>query len=323
MKKKLNKLLCCFNSCRAISLEIIIIILSFIGILIGIIGLIVIPWGYTSNVIEAFYIISFLLFLYSFFIAIFLLFLRLTKKIQNSLNCCYLLTFFEIFGCIISIFLYIFIAIGAIPDLKNKKEIKEVIESNGTYNIYEHKLVSNSKITIALFLIIINLIIWIILLLLWISDSIRIKYNINCSYNEYIERKKDFEKEDPKKYGFNVVGHDKYGTPIYGKRDRDNIKISTMQSQSVFKSIEKINKYDMEANGILSYSGKEKSTSYYNKKASYKSVDLNYKNKTEKMEKYSEKYNNGSNIVNPYYSNFENKTDLNRSSINNSINPGY
>ena len=52
-------------------------------------------------------------------------------------------------------------------------------------------------------------------------------------------------------------------------------------------------------------------------------MEINHKYKTEKMEKYSEKYNNGADIMYPYYSNFENRTELNRSSFNNSINPGY
>ena len=320
--KKLIKLLCCFNSCTAIALEIIIIILSFIGTLISIIGLIVIPWGYTSNVGEAFYIISFLMFIYSLVFATILLYVHLSKKIKNSLSCLHLFSFIEIFGCIISICIYLFIIIGAIPDLKNKKEIEEVIESNGTVNVYEHKLVSNSKITTAIFLLIINLIIWILLLFLWISDSIRLKHNIVCSYNDFLNKLRDLGNENPKKLGFSIVGHDKYGTPIYGKRDRNTIKIFNNQSSNVFKSIEKDNKYGIETNGIFRYSYKENSPSYY-KKPSYKSVEINHKYKTEKMEKYSEKYNNGSDIMNPYYSNFENRTELNRSSFNNSINPGY
>jgi hypothetical protein len=319
--KKFTKILCCFNSCSAISLKIIIIILSSIGILISIIGFIVIPWRYTANIIAAFYIISFVLFIYSLVVSIIFLYLQLSKKMNNPRSS-FIFSIIVIFGSFISIFLYLFIAIGAIPDLKNKKEIKEVIESNGTVNVYEHRLVSNNKVTIDLFLILINLFIWIILLFLWISVSIRFKYNINCSYNDYLDKIKDLEKENPRLCGFTLVGHDKYGMPVYGKRDRDKIKISTTQNQSNFKSIEKYNKYDMETNGILRYSYKEKSPSFY-KKPNYKSVDVNYKYKTEKMEKYNEKYINGTDIVNPYYSNFENKTELNRSSFNNSINPGY
>lgn len=316
------KISCCFNSYTTICLEIFIIILSIIGIVLGIIGFIVIPWGYTSKIIETFYIISFILFTYSLIFCLFLLIYHIKKKLDTLLDCCLLTSFFEIISCIISIILNIFIAIVAIMDLKNKKEIEEIIESNGNIIIYEHRLVSNNKIILDTTIILINILIWIILLFLWMSESIRIKYNIYGSYNDYKINMKNLEMKNPRESGFTLVGHDKYGSPIYAKKERGIHQFTTSNRGYIIKSIEKYKNSEIETNGIFRDSYHDKDNINMYRKRSYKSVDIVQKYKTEKMEKYGEKYN-GVDICNPYYSNFENKTELNRSSLNNSINPGY
>ncbi len=316
------KISCCFNSYTTICLEIFIIILSIIGIVLGIIGFIVIPWGYTSKIIETFYIISFILFTYSLIFCLFLLIYHIKKKLDTLLDCCLLTSFFEIISCIISIILNIFIAIVAIMDLKNKKEIEEIIESNGNIIIYEHRLVSNNKIILDTTIILINILIWIILLFLWMSESIRIKYNIYGSYNDYKINMKNLEMKNPRESGFTLVGHDKYGSPIYAKKERGIHQFTTSNRGYIIKSIEKYKNSEIETNGIFRDSYHDKDNINMYRKRSYKSVDIVQKYKTEKMEKYGEKYN-GIDICNPYYSNFENKTELNRSSLNNSINPGY
>jgi len=316
------KISCCFNSYTTICLEIFIIILSIIGIVLGIIGFIVIPWGYTSKIIETFYIISFILFTYSLIFCLFLLIYHIKKKLDTLLDCCLLTSFFEIISCIISIILNIFIAIVAIMDLKNKKEIEEIIESNGNIIIYEHRLVSNNKIILDTTIILINILIWIILLFLWMSESIRIKYNIYGSYNDYKINMKNLGMKNPLKSGFTLVGHDKYGSPIYAKKERGIHQFTTSNRGYIIKSIEKYKNSEIETNGIFRDSYHDKDNINMYRKRSYKSVDIVQKYKTEKMEKYGEKYN-GVDICNPYYSNFENKTELNRSSLNNSINPGY
>ena len=316
------KISCCFNSYITTCLEIFIIILSFIGIVLSIIGFIVIPWGYTSKITETFYIISFILFTYSLIVSLILLIYHIKKKLDTLLDCCLLTSFFEIISCIISIILNIFIAIETIMDFKNKKEIEEVIESNGNIMINEHRLVSNNKIILDTTIILINILIWIILLFLWMSESIRIKYNIYGSYNDYKINMKKIEMKNPRKFGFTLVGHDKYGSPIYAKKERGKNQLTTSHSNYIFKSIEKYKNSEMETNGIFRGSNHDKDNPNNYRNRSYKSVDVVQKYKAEKMEKYGEKYS-GVDICNPYYSNFENKTELNRSSLNNSINPGY
>ncbi len=154
------------------------------------------------------------------------------------------------------------------------------------------------------------------------SESIRIKYNIYGSYNDYKINMKNLEMKNPRESGFTLVGHDKYGSPIYAKKERGIHQFTTSNSGYIIKSIEKYKNSEIETNGIFRDSYHDKDNINMYRKRSYKSVDIVQKYKTEKMEKYGEKYN-GVDICNPYYSNFENKTELNRSSLNNSINPGY
>ena len=120
------KLLCCFNSLKSYIIEILIIVLSSIGLLISIIGFIVIPWKYTSKVMEAFYLISLILFIYSLIVSSVILYLRKKNKIEKINICCFFISLFELFACILSILMYIIIFIVIVHDFKNKKKIKRV-----------------------------------------------------------------------------------------------------------------------------------------------------------------------------------------------------
>ena len=322
--KKLSKILCCFNSLRTKTIEIYIIILSIIGIILNIIGICVIPWGYTSKAMEILYIISLAPFAYSSILSIVILIIG-EKTNRKAIKYCYINSFIVIFASILCLFFNIIIAIGTIPDLRNKKSIEysEITEPNGETRIIitnEINLVSNGKLVFSSFLILLNVIIWLILLFLWISEIIRLKYKINGTYYEYLNDQKNISVENPKSFELNVVGHDKYGFPIYGKKDSGNLEV-IKSSQIKFNSNEKYNnKYDTENNNILKYSYKEKyNPNYYYSKQGHKSVDIIHKLKEEKKEKYIEKYITGA--VNPYYSNFDIKSASNPS-LNNSINPG-
>ena len=321
--KKISKILCCFNSLKTKTIEIYIIILSIIGIILNIIGILVIPWGYTSKAMEIFYIINLVLFFYSFILSIIIL-ITGKKTNRKAIEYCYINSFFINITSILSIFFNIIIAFGTIPDLKNKKAIEyaEIYNNEETELITtnEIKLVSNGKLAISIFLIIINLILWLILLFFWISELIRLKYRINGTYYEYLNDQKNIAIENNKNFEFNVIGHDKYGYPIYGKKESSNLDI-IKSSQIKFKPNDKYSsiKYDTEDNNILKYSYKEKYNPNYYKKPGNKSVDIIHKLREEKKEKYIEKYITGA--VNPYYSNFDIKS-ASYPSVNNSINPG-
>lgn len=324
------KLLLCFNSFSASLIETLIIILSSIGLAISLIGSFVIPWGYTSRVMEAFYIIGLILFAYSLVISGSSLYIRKNKKEDFLSRACIISSLFNIITSILSIILYIIIFIVAIPELKSKSEIKNVQvldPETGEYYTQtstEQNLVSNGKMIFSITSVALNLILWIILLFLWISEHFRRSYNISGSYNEYLEDQKNKTIDNSKNLDYNIVGHDKYGFPIYNIKNGGNIGTARPKSESIFKSSEKTStKFDVETNNILKYSYKEKFTDNY-RKPSIKSLDIIHKRKKEK-EKYFEKYLENGEVtkdLNQYYFNFSNKTALNITDANNSINPG-
>ena len=294
-----TKLSCCFNSFTRNCIEISIIILSAIGFLLSIMGMAVIPWGYTSSAMQVFYLLSLILFFYSLLIPCLIKLLLKIKINENKMNYCNINAFIIIFTCLISILLNICVAIGAIPDLKNKKIIEniEITEPNGGIKVINNEeiLATKKQLAFAVLFVIINLILWIILLFLWIAEVIRLKFKIEGSYNDYIMEHKNNS----------VSGSEK---PVLNPSE-DNPK--------KFRS-----ELNLETKNILRYSYQAKygSNPIRNKNKDNKSADVIHKLKEEKKEKICEKYiENGE--LNPYYSNFQNITAINISSVNNSINP--
>lgn len=324
--KKISKLLYCFNSLKTNTIEILIIILSTIGLILSIIGVAVIPWKYTNTIMEVFFLIVLVLFIYSLFIPSLILYLR---KKKNLIIIYYLdiNSLVSIILCILCIFFNTYIAIGTIPDLKNKKIIIENVEYSGEDQeiqkvVNEQRLVSNGKLIFTCIVIILNLIIWIILLFLWIAEFIRLKYKIVGTYNDHSIKQKNIQNENIKKSEFNIIGHDKYGFPLYQQQGENGLKSSKYENYSNYKINNKYNYRDqVETNNILKYSYKEKYNSKNFEYSGYKTVDIINKIKKEKKEKYIEKYSKDA--INPYYSNFQNRSALNFSTGNNSINPGF
>ena len=324
----LYKLLCCFNSLPANIIEILIIILSLISVIINILGIIIIPWKYTSAVMRVLYIICLILLLYSLLISSINLSSRNSKTKKPKMI--YLTpSFFALLACIISILIFIAIAIVIVPDLKDEKQIKNVQvldPETGEYHTrtsIEENLVKNGKMAFVIISLIINIILLLILIFLWISEYIRIKYNINGSYTEYLEEAKNKLSENSKISTGNVIGHDKYGFPIYSKPNGGNFGIESSNLNYFNPISEKRKNYDKENYDILKYSYKEKYNNFYNK-PNIKSVDTIHR-KYNQREKYIDKYFENREIsekYNPNYFNFMNKTMLNATDANNSINPG-
>lgn len=323
--RKFTKLVCCFNSLTTNTIEILIIILSSIGLILSIIGIAIIPWGYTNTIMEVLFLIVLILFIYSLTIPSIILCLR--KKNYQKIDYLYINSLISIILSLLCIFFNIYIAIGTIPDLKNKKLTIENVEISGQDQEIqkvintEQRLVSKGKIIVASIVIVANIIIWLILLFLWISEFIRLKYKIIGSYNDYSIEQKNIPIEGTKRSEFNIIGHDKYGFPLYKEKRENGLHTSKYQNYFNYKIN---NKYDyreqIETNNILKYSYKEKYNSRILGNSGHKSVDVINKIKNEKKEKYIEKYSKDA--VNPYYSNFENRSVLNFSTGNNSINPG-
>ena len=325
--KNITKIICCFNSLTTTTIEILIIILSAIGMILCIIGMIIIPWGYTSKIMEIFYIIDLILFFYSLILSIIILFLHKKKWNDNILDYCYISCFVQICACVLSIIFYIYIAIGTIPDLKNKKTIEhtQTLGPDGEVQKItqkEKKLTSSGELAYTIFSIVINIIICVCLLLLWISELIRLKYKIEGTFNDYEMKNKKLSMDSTDNSNFDVVGHDKYGNPIFNKKNDENFKIAMSRGKYNYKPNDKYTSsiYDIEGNNILKYSYKEKYNGINGNILGHKSVDAIQKLKKEKKDKYIEKYVEGE--VNPYYSNFDNKSAFNISSFNNnSIHP--
>ena len=322
------KLLCCFNSLSTNIIEVLIIILSLINIIINILGLVIFPWKYTLVIMKALYIICLILLCYSLFISSINLYSRNNEAKKPKMI--YLApSFFALLACIISLLLFIVIAIVVIPDLKNKKRIKNVQVLDpltGEYHIQtskEEKLVENGKITFVIASLIINVILTVILVFLWLSENIRIKYNINGSNNEYLEETKNKLSENVKSTKGNVIGHDKYGFPIYMKPNGGHFRLESTNINNLNQISEKRPNYDKENFDILKYSYKVKNCNNYHN-PNIKSVDI-INGKYKQKEKYIDKYFNNCEISEKYnhnYFNFMNKTMLNVSDVNNSINPG-
>ena len=145
----------------------------------------------------------------------------------------------------------------------------------------------------------------------WISDYIRFIFNISISYNEYVKNEKNKQLKHPIRYGYNVVGHDKYGNPILGKINGNKIKIKESNKQFKVKDAPISDKYVGNLNA-----------QYYAKNPPKPLSKEKQAEIINEKEKYLEKYFDGENIY-QNYSNFQNTTILNFEDNNNSINPGY
>ena len=328
--EKCIKYLYCFNSLSAKKIEILIIIFSLIGTLFTIIDIAVIHWKYTKKVMKVFYIFSLIFLLLLILFSSFFIYIRKKHNIQlldkgSKLNkICIIICYIELFLCVFSIFIQIFVAIGGLPDLHNYNNRKDM----NTYNPNNPDesgtlLVSNSEFSFAIISIIINIFIWIENLLLCLSYIIRIKFGINGSYRRYLNEQRNddtFPKEIIESQ-HNIV------YPIF-KKEEEKLKDKSIEKKDIimFEPLSdklnhenknnSFNRYDSEQKNILRYSYKK------NLKVCNSVDDIkNVKNEKFDKEKYYDKYLEGGG-ANPFYSNFGNKSIINISTMNNSINPG-
>ena len=334
--KKIFKYLCCLNSLSAKKIEILLIISSSIGAILTIIGFGVIHWKYTEKAMKIFYILSFIFFLLLIIIPSLFLFWRnkyqidLIDKNSSLYKKCVLLCYIAIFLSCFSIIIQLIIAIGALPDLRKYNKKRENADDPNNPDEQGDVLVSNGELIFAFFSIILNLFIWIINFLLYISAYLRINYCINGSYWKYLTEKK--EEENYCKNIDLIATSNKLEYPTYKKEEEklnENIveKKDKVQNEPLSCKINNdryINKFDSEQKNILKYSYKEslKNKSIRQSK-NCNSVDNIHKSRNENIdkEKYFDKYLEGYG-ANPFYSNFGNKSILNVSTNNNSINPG-
>lgn len=322
MAFKLINLLLCFNSLTSKCIEIFMIVMSTISIIVGILGIIFIPWEVTSEAMEILFILILLFSVLSLIIASIILYLRNRGKLSKRKKKVLIIAVICMeFICFASLIILIVLCFMLFSDLNKKRHstIMEVIEETGevqSINNIEESIAKNWERVLTIVFLSIIIAIWIFLFLLWVSDYVRFIFGIEGSFKEYVANENNRQLKHPIKYGLNVIGHNKYGFPIYGKQVGNKIKIKGAKSTFDEKIGEKINysgKYFNE-NGKIN-------VKYYSKYANSTSQEKANERIKEK-EKYLEKYYDGENIY-QNYTNFENKTILNFDDNNNSINPGY
>lgn len=319
MSFKLINLLLCFNSLKATTIEKLLIILSSIGIILSIVGIIFIPWKVTKSSMEILYIIGLIFLVLSLVIILIIFYLRFRHKLRRRILRTIIITnIIMVFICFISLIIFIILSFFTISDLNNKETttIYEMIEPTGeiknTTIIVNDLTTKNKKIFTTIDMVLIMLII-IILVLLWISEYIRLIYNTELSYKEYVKREKDRVLKHPIQHGLNVLGHDKYGFPIFGKHREGKFIIKGVKTTLEADEKKIVEKPTMgnyfDENGKINMR-------YYAKYSQKPSEKVNIEESFSEKEKYLEKYFDN-------YINFDNKTILNYEDNNNSINPGY
>ena len=73
--------------------------------------------------------------------------------------------------------------------------------------------------------------------LLWVSDYVRLIFGIEESYDDFVANENNRQLKHPINYGLNVVGHDKYGFPIFGKHIGKKIKIKGVKQNLMRKKV--------------------------------------------------------------------------------------
>ena len=316
-------LLLCFNSLKAKTIEILLIIITAIAIILGILGIIFIPWEVTYDSMEILFIIGFILIILSIIVIIIIFFLRIRNKIKrDNTRVLIISTICVVISCFIALILFVIIAFITISDLNNKETIRieEIIEQTGEVKkvqIIENDVTTKTKRVFSILIIAFILAILIFMIFLWVSEYLRLIYSTNLSYKEFIKKGKESALKHPGLNGLTVVGHDKYGFPIFGRQKGNQIIIKGIKTKFEEKIEEKTHSRE--------YFNKEgKINLRYYEKYHYQPIEKIKEKETDNFkekEKYLEKYFDDGDNAFQNYANFGNKTILNFEDNNNSINP--
>ena len=316
-------LLLCFNSLKAKTIEILLIIITAIAIILGILGIIFIPWEVTYDSMEILFIIGFILIILSIIVIIIIFFLRIRNKIKrDNTRVLIISAICVVISCFIALILFVIIAFITISDLNNKETIRieEIIEQTGEVKkvqIIENDVTTKTKRVFSILIIAFILAILIFMIFLWVSEYLRLIYSTNLSYKEFIKKGKESALKHPGLNGLTVVGHDKYGFPIFGRQKGNQIIIKGIKTKFEEKIEEKTHSRE--------YFNKEgKINLRYYEKYHYQPIEKIKEKETDNFkekEKYLEKYFDDGDNAFQNYTNFGNKTILNFEDNNNSINP--
>jgi hypothetical protein len=176
---KLALILCCFNSKNAMYLEKTNLIISTIGIILDILKLCAIPWGATSYAMEFLGVLTFI-FLAINLVAVFFFFSLRLKKMVNDHN--YRISFgtscVMCFFSLLNFFFELLLMFIVLEDLyyylgEINNETQEVLVSDGEWFI-------------AFLTIVPSVIFWVVIFMLWISETLRVAVKTYGSFEDYI-----------------------------------------------------------------------------------------------------------------------------------------
>ena len=152
-----------------------------------------------------------------------------------------------LFICFIALIFFIILAFFTISDLNSQETttIVEMIELTGEVKnttIIKNDLATKSERVFSIINISLIIAVLIFLIFLWLSEYVRLYYLTNLSYNEFIKRAKEHVIKHPIQNGLTIIGHDKYGFPVFGKRKNNKfiIRSTTNLSSSEKEIVEKV-----------------------------------------------------------------------------------
>ena len=176
---KLALILCCFNSKNAMYLEKTNLIISTIGIILDILKLCAIPWGATSYAMEFLGVLTFI-FLAINLVAVFFFFSLRLKKMINDHN--YRISFGT--SCVMCFFFFFFFFFELLLMFIVLEDLYYYLgEIN---NETQEVLVSDGEWFIAFLTIVPSVMFWVVIFMLWISETLRVAVKTYGSFEDYI-----------------------------------------------------------------------------------------------------------------------------------------
>ena len=175
---KLASILCCFNSKTAMYLEKTNLIISGIGIIIDIFKLCAIPWEATSSSMEFLGVLTFIFLAINLVAAFFFFSLRLKNMVNDhnyriSFGTCCVMCFFSFLNFIFEQFIMFIV-------------LDDLYYYLGRYDKDEDVIVSDGEWFIAFMTIVPSVIFWVIIFMLWISETLRVAVKTYGSFEDYI-----------------------------------------------------------------------------------------------------------------------------------------
>ena len=190
---QVTSILLCFNYLNAYIIEAGTIIFSCLGALNLYFTQKKLPWYADSLLERKIFLFSSICFLIIiFFLSIIKAFFRFKGIIKSQCNCfsfylSLICIFSSLFGLITDLFMYVLL-------MTNMKYYNLAIKSKKS--LQNKKLVTDQEWTNTIISMILSLLIWVMLILLAMSDNLRIDLKTNASYNKYLEAIDDAKKDN-------------------------------------------------------------------------------------------------------------------------------